>query len=150
MQVYACICMYHTCICMYFNVCYYLFTMSMYFAHICMYHVVWPSAARKPPPLPQNTFWWGGTRRAPLRAPQVMCPHTLFRHRRPTPRPDLAHPRAPHASGAPKPPIRRRSGVPRTRSAHVITSSSPVSADLGSSVAPLARERPLQLLKNPS
>ena len=84
-----CICV---CMCMY-SVMYF----GMYVHCICMYCMYWPRRAQIPAQRPQKAPRWGGTRRAPLRAPLGRRPITFSRHRGPTPGPDLAHRRAQHA-----------------------------------------------------
>ena len=89
-----CICV---CMCMY-SVMYF----CMYVHCICMYCMYWPRRAQIPAQRPQKAPRWGGTRRAPLRAPLGRWPTTFSRHRGPTPGPDLAHRRAQHALGGSK------------------------------------------------
>ncbi len=67
------------------------------YASFCM-----PREARMPAQRPQKTPRWGGTPRAPLRAPLGRWPTTFSGHRRPTPGPVLAHRRAQHALGDPR------------------------------------------------
>ena len=80
-----------------------MYCMYCMYAHVCcMYCMYLPRQARMPAQRPQKTPRWGGTPRAPLRAPLGRWPTTLSGHRRPTPGPVLAHRRAQHALGGPK------------------------------------------------
>ncbi len=80
-----------------------MYCMYCMYEHVCcMNGMYWPRQARMPAQRPQKTPRWGGTPRAPLRAPLGRWPTTFLGHRRPTPRPVLAHPRVQHALGGPK------------------------------------------------
>ena len=98
MHVYVCICMYtkpaqvNACICMYMHIYVCICCICMYFVCICMYFLKWHPLTQEPMPRPRNTVSRGGSRRAALRAPQVISASTFFRHRQRLCRLDLAHP----------------------------------------------------------
>ncbi len=80
-----------------------MYCMYCMYAHVCcMYRMYWPRQARVPAQRPQKPPRWGGTPRAPLRAPLGRWQTTFLCHWGPTPGPVLAHPRAQHALVGPK------------------------------------------------
>ena len=120
----------NVCICMYMHVYVCICCICMYYVCICMYFLKWHPLTQEPMPRPRNTVSRGGSRRAALRAPQVISASTFFRHRQRLCRLYLAHPTTRHASRAPGAALSFLTEVSHARTAHYNPAQWPVTAGL--------------------